>query len=196
LPHHGHLEIQYSQPLAILADELITPTKVTAFRNQSYCKPNLQTKEVITGKSRIYIRLALLGDPDQKFVTPAQMQEWWDFVSIGQASDILTRYFMQNTAHGEIPIAEQLDKMKFRFNFAKEEVENETFVEFEMALNTYFESHTPENSTTINALALIIEKKLPCNSQLQADYLQKKREELVNIHEDTPLLVIQRIKNV
>jgi hypothetical protein len=164
------------QPLT-LDNETITPALVTAFRNQARSKPSLVTSEVITGTARIRVRLALTGDPPQTFVRLENINEWWEHVNISQASDIVCRYFMQSEVGFDIPIAEVLNNMPFRFNLSKEEVEDSTFISFELAINRYFETHAQENKTTLNELALIIERKLPKNSQLQADYMSKKIQE-------------------
>jgi hypothetical protein len=187
------IEISYMQPLCLLDDE-ISPTLVAAFQNQARSKPTLITREVITGIARMRVRLALTGDPQQTFVRADQIYEWWNHVNIHDASEIVARYFLQTEAGFDIPIAEVMNKILLRYNLAKESVEDETFIRMELALQRYFETHAQENSTTLNELALIIERKLPKNSQLQADYMSKKLQELGNSTEDTPFLVIQRIK--
>jgi hypothetical protein len=187
------IEISYQQPLVTLDNEM-TPALVKEFRNQARNKPSLVPSEVVTGTARIRIRLALTGDPPQTFVRLEHINKWWEHVNISQTSDIVSRYFLQTEVGFDIPIAEVLNNMSFKFNLAKEEVEDSTFIRLELALVRYFETHAQENTTTLNELALIIERKLPRNSQLQADYMSKKIHELDAVQEDTPLLVISRIK--
>ena len=187
------MEVTYSQPLTLLDNEL-TPALVVNFRHQARSKPSLVPGEVVTGTARIRVRLALTGDPQQNFIKQEHINDWWEHVNISQASDIVSRYFLQVEKGYDIPIAEVLNNMPFRFNLSREEVEDNTFILLELALVRYFETHAPENKTTLNELALIIERKLPKNSQLQADYMSKKLQDLNNIQEDTPLLVIQRLK--
>ena len=58
--------------------------------------------------------------------------DWYDHVNISQASEIVCRYFLHTEASQDIPIAELLNNLPFRFNMANEEVEDATFISIEL----------------------------------------------------------------
>jgi hypothetical protein len=71
----------------------------------------------------------------------------------------------------DIPIGEVLDNIPLIYNLANESIEDNTFISMEVALANWFRSHDPESEYSLHNLATIIEKKIPRNSQLQADYM-------------------------
>jgi hypothetical protein len=83
--------------------------------------------------------------------------------------------------------------MRLKYRLSDESVEDEFFVDLELAINKYVETNPDGNRGTLTELARLIEDKLPKNSQLLADYVHKKNGD-VPIEGDTPFLVIQRIK--
>ena len=189
----SNLEFNLVVPLITLG-ETITEKEVIAFRDQARARPGLVTEDVIQGKARIIVGYRIMGDASQVYVEEDQIEEWYKHVSIGQASEIICRYFSNPKTTSDRPIAEVISQLPFRLNFAKQEVEEETLYQIAATLDKYYDSHPQENATTQNELAMIIEKKLPQNSQLLSDYLQKKRKEMGFEQVDTPSKVIKRIK--
>ena len=187
------LEFNLVVPLITLG-ETITEKEVIAFRDQARARPMLLTQDVIKGKARTLIGYRIMGDATQQYVDPTESEVWYQHVSISTASEIICRYFGNPRTVNDRPIAEVISLLPFKLNFARQEIEEDTLYTIATTLDKYHESHPTENATTLNELAMIIEKKLPQNSQLLSDYLLKKRSEMGNRQEDTPLKVIKRIK--
>ena len=166
-------------------------------RQQANQKPSLVTGDVITDQARMKIRLALTGDPGQSFVPQEHIQRWWEYTSVTTASEILCRYFLQQGTM-DIPIGEILDNIPLVYNLANEAIEDSTFINMEVALTNWFNSHAPEDGYSMQNLASIVEKKIPRNSQLHADYMAIRAIDVdagkLPDGFDNPMSVIQRIK--
>ena len=109
-------------------------------------------------------------DGTQTFVRKENVEEWQDFVTVTQAREILSRYFLQSATTFDVPIAETLYNLPFHLNYATESVEDETLISYQLALRHHLDTHGVETAVTMNQLALVIEEKLPKPSQLLADY--------------------------
>ena len=121
-------------------------------------------------------------DGTQTFVRKENVEEWQDFVTVTQAREILSRYFLQSATTFDVPIAETLYNLPFHLNYATESVEDETLISYQLALRHHLDTHGVETAVTMNQLALVIEEKLPKPSQLLADY---RSHRLIYLHLST-----------
>jgi hypothetical protein len=197
--HSGHraaappVEVNLVSALVVL-DKTITPEEAANFQNQARIRKNIQVAEVCVGEAQEMVRLRLYGDINQTVLSVAQIKDWWNHVTIGQAADIIMRYFGAVSTTG-VPIAEVLMALPFRLQFSNENVEDATLVAITKAVTRY-ELATPGGAPAVmNGLALLLEKRLPRPSQLWTDYVERKKGEVeVNQGQDTPYNVIRRIK--
>ena len=86
------------------------------------------------------VRLALTGDPAQTFVSPDKINNWWEHTTVLMASEILCRYFLQQGTM-DIPIGEILANIPLVYNLSNEAVEDTTFINMEVALTSWCNSH-------------------------------------------------------
>ena len=88
-----------------------------------------------------------MGDASQGYVEEDQIEEWYKHVSIGQASEIICRYFSNPKTTSDRPIAEVISQLPFRLNFAKQEVEEETLYQIAATLDKYYDRTLSSRAT-------------------------------------------------
>jgi hypothetical protein len=136
-----------------------------------------------------------MGDPDQTLLLRKDIPNWFNLVNITHAAEIIGKFFSEPSTKSKLPIADILMRLKFELQFSNEAVEDASLLAMVEALERHEVAHPHENSTTLNELASLIEKRLPPNSQLSSDYLVRKKAGLEPGQLDTPREVIWRIKS-
>ena len=193
-PSFSNLDFNLMQNPILLGDT-ITPLQATKFREQARARPQLMTRDLVTGKARNLVRYRLVGDLGQLYVSQENLETWFDVVPVTLAGEIICRYFSEGGVTADKPVAESLDNLTLNLNYADETMEDDSFYAIEEALRKHYQTHEEDLPDTLTEHAKILERKLPQNTQLFSDYMKRKREDMIGTQGvDSPKKVIMRLK--
>ena len=167
----GALNLQ--RPLFVLDKHVITPEDAQRFQAQAnrWCN-NFTVNEVVVEPASDLIETCLHTDTDLTVIERELIPLWMEHLTVPQVAELVTKYFgtQPNTSR---TLAENFGKVDFKFCYNDASHERETSLEYISLIRAHevTSTITPEQHAQ---LIVILEKRLPPDSQIRTDYFTSR----------------------
>lgn len=164
----------HQRPLFILDKRTISPSDATSFLAQANrWNDNFSLNEVIVGQAVELLQICIYGDGSFSMLSEADTPSWLELLTVAQAAELVMKYFGPRPNSGRT-LAENFGNVSFSFGFLEPSYERETMMNLLDLTKAYEQVEgaiTPEQHAH---LIVLIEKRLPQDGQIRADYFAKR----------------------
>ena len=165
----------HQRPLFVLDKADITPSDATAFQLQATrWNDNFALNEVIVGRAVDLVQICIYADNAFTMLSEVDMPRWLELLTVPQAAELVIKYFGPRPDSGRT-LAENFGNVSFDFSFLDPAPERTTMMAYIELVHTHEQLDGPLTSEHHAHLITLIEKRLPPDSQIRADYFTAKK---------------------